>query len=139
MRKIKKILVALLMICMICPCISVITEAATAELRFADPSTNVGAEVEVKAKLSSASTLKSLDATLTYDTDSLKFISGDNATEDNGQIKLSWSGSGTSTEFNLKFQALQEGTAKVEVASAEGTSSDGSALDITQGLSLIHI
>ena len=139
MRKIKKILVALLMICMICPCISVITEAATAELRFADPSTNVGAEVEVKAKLSSASTLKSLDATLTYDTDSLKFISGDNATEDNGQIKLSWSGSGTSTEFNLKFQALQEGTAKVEVASAEGTSSDGSALDITQGSSAVTI
>ena len=139
MRKIKKILVTLLMICMICPCISVITEAATAELRFGDPSTTVGAEVEVKAKLSSASSLKSLDATLTYDTDSLKFISGDNATAENGQIKLSWSGSGTSTEFNLKFQALQEGTAKVEVASAEGTDSDGSALEITQGSSAVTI
>lgn len=139
MRKIKKILVTLLMICMICPCVSVITEAATAELRFGDPSTTVGAEVEVKAKLSSASSLKSLDATLTYDTDSLKFISGDNATEDNGKIKLSWSGSGTSTEFNLKFQALQEGTAKVEVASAEGTGSDGSALEITQGSSAVTI
>ena len=38
MRRIKKIFVTFLAICMICPCLSVITEAATAELRFADPS-----------------------------------------------------------------------------------------------------
>ena len=44
MRRIKKIFVTFLAICMICPCLSVITEAATAELRFADPSTTVGAE-----------------------------------------------------------------------------------------------
>lgn len=139
MRKIKKILVTVLMLCMICPCISTITEAATAELRFADPSTTVGAEVDVKAKLSSSSTLKSLDATLTYDTSSLKFISGDNATADNGQIKLSWTGSGSSAEFELKFQALQEGTTSIEVASAEGKGSDGTALQITQGSSSVTI
>ena len=67
MRRIKKIFVTFLAICMICPCLSVITEAATAELRFADPSTTVGAEVDVKTKLTSASSMQSMEATLTYD------------------------------------------------------------------------
>ena len=61
MRRIKKIFVTFLAICMICPCLSVITEAATAELRFADPSTTVGAEVDVKTKLTSASSMQSME------------------------------------------------------------------------------
>ncbi len=34
---------------------------------FADPSTTVGAEVDVKTKLTSASSMQSMEATLTYD------------------------------------------------------------------------
>ena len=115
MRRIKKIFVTFLAICMICPCLSVITEAATAELGFADPSTTVGAEVDVKTKLTSASSMQSMEATLTYDKSELKFISGDNATGKDGTIKISWTGSGTTAEFNLKFQALKEGTSNIEV------------------------
>ena len=88
MRKIKKLVVTFLAICLMCPGLSVITEAATAELRFADPSTTVGAEVEVKTKLSSVSSLQSMEATLTYDKSELKFISGDNATAKDGTIKI---------------------------------------------------
>ena len=99
MRRIKKIFVTFLAICMICPCLSVITEAATAELRFADPSTTVGAEVDVKTKLTSASSMQSMEATLTYDKSELRFISGDNATGKDGTIKISWTGSGTTAEF----------------------------------------
>ena len=94
MRRIKKIFVTFLAICMICPCLSVITEAATAELRFADPSTTVGAEVDVKTKLTSASSMQSMEATLTYDKSELRFISGDNATGKDGTIKISWTGTG---------------------------------------------
>ena len=115
MRKIKKLVVTFLAICLMCPGLSVITEAATAELRFADPSTTVGAEVEVKTKLSSVSSLQSMEATLTYDKSELKFISGDNATAKDGTIKISWTGTGTTAEFNLKFQALKEGTSNIEV------------------------
>ena len=74
MRRIKKIFVTFLAICMICPCLSVITEAATAELRFADPSTTVGAEVDVKTKLTSASSMQSMEATLTYDKSELSAV-----------------------------------------------------------------
>ena len=139
MRKIRKLVVTFLTICLMCSCLSVITEAATAELRFADPSTTVGAEVDVKTKLSSTSSMKSMEATLTYDKSELKFISGDNATASDGRITISWTGTGTTAEFNLKFQALKEGTAKVEVANAAGTATDGTTLDITQGSSVITI
>lgn len=139
MRKIRKLVVTFLTICLICSCLSVITEAATAELRFADPSTTVGAEVDVKTKLSSTSSMKSMEATLIYDKSELKFISGDNATASDGKITISWTGTGTTAEFNLKFQALKEGTAKVEVANAAGTATDGTTLDITQGSSAITI
>lgn len=139
MRKIRKLVVTFLTICLMCSCLSVITEAATAELRFADPSTTVGAEVDVKTKLSSTSSMKSMEATLTYDKSELKFISGDSATASDGRITISWTGTGTTAEFNLKFQALKEGTAKVEVANAAGTATDGTTLDITQGSSAITI
>ena len=139
MRKIRKLVVTFLTICLMCSCLSVITEAATAELRFADPSTTVGAEVDVKTKLSSTSSMKSMEATLTYDKSELKFISGDNAKASDGRITISWTGTGTTAEFNLKFQALKEGTAKVEVANAAGTATDGTTLDITQGSSAITI
>lgn len=139
MRKIKKLVVIFLAICLMCPGLSVITEAATAELRFADPSTTVGAEVEVKTKLSSVSSLQSMEATLTYDKSELKFISGDNATAKDGTIKISWTGTGTTAEFNLKFQALKEGTSNIEVSSATGTATDGSTLEITQGSSAVTI
>lgn len=139
MRKIKKLVVTFLVICLMCPGLSVITEAATAELRFADPSTTVGAEVEVKTKLSSVSSLQSMEATLTYDKSELKFISGDNATAKDGTIKISWTGTGTTAEFNLKFQALKEGTSNIEVSSATGTATDGSTLEITQGSSAVTI
>lgn len=139
MRKIKKLVVTFLAICLMCPGLSVITEAATAELRFADPSTTLGAEVEVKTKLSSVSSLQSMEATLTYDKSELKFISGDNATAKDGTIKISWTGTGTTAEFNLKFQALKEGTSNIEVSSATGTATDGSTLEITQGSSAVTI
>lgn len=139
MRRIKKALASLVLVCMLSSCLSMIVNAASAELRFTDPSTTVGAEVEITAKLSSASNLQSLDATLTYDTSMLRFISGDDTTGGDGTLNISGSGSGTSMEFVLKFQALAEGTAKVEISDASGTDANGSALQITKGSSTVTI
>ena len=113
MRRIKKALAAFAVVCMLSPCISMIVHAASAELRFTDPSTTVGAEVEVTAKLTSSSNLQSLDATLTYDTSMLKFISGDSVSGGDGTLNISGSGSGTTLEYKITFQALAEGNAKV--------------------------
>ena len=139
MRRIKKALAAFAVVCMLSPCISMIVHAASAELRFTDPSTTVGAEVEVTAKLTSSSNLQSLDATLTYDTSMLKFISGDSVSGGDGTLNISGSGSGTTLEYKITFQALAEGNAKVEVSDASGTDASGGALQITKGSSSVTI
>ena len=139
MRRIKKALAAFAVVCMLSPCISMIVHAASAELRFTDPSTTVGAEVEVTAKLTSSSNLQSLDATLTYDTSMLKFISGDSVSGGDGTLNISGSGSGTTLEYKITFQALAEGNAKVEVSDASGTDASGGTLQITKGSSSVTI
>lgn len=110
MRRIKKALAAFAVVCMLSPCISMIVHAASAELRFTDPSTTVGAEVEVTAKLTSSSNLQSLDATLTYDTSMLKFISGDSVSGGDGTLNISGSGSGTTLEYRLPSRRWQRET-----------------------------
>ena len=88
MRRVKKILYLLFVVCMLCPCMSMIVHAASAELRFSDPSTTVGAEVEVAIKIYSSADIETLNVTLAYDKDKLRFISGDNATGGDGSIAL---------------------------------------------------
>ncbi len=139
MRRIKNVFFSLLIACMLCAGISVTANAASGELRFTDPSTTVGAEVEVTGKLSSASIVKTLDATLTYDTEMLRFISGDYASGGKGTITIGGSGTGTSLEFKLKFQALKEGTANIKVSQSTGTDSSDAKLEITNGSSAVTI
>ena len=50
----KKILSLLMIVCMLCPCAAMVAHAASAEVRFSDPSTTVGAEVEIAVKISSS-------------------------------------------------------------------------------------
>lgn len=139
MRRIKNVFFSLLIACMMCAGISVTANAASAELRFTDPSTTVGAEVEVTGKLSSASVLKTLDATLTYDTEMLRFISGDYASGGKGTITIGGSTTGSTLEFKLKFQALKEGTANIKVSQSAGTDSSDAELEITNGSSAVTI
>ncbi len=139
MRRIKNVFFSLFAACMLCICMPVIVNAASAELRFTDPSTTVGAEVTVTGKLSSVSSLQALDATLTYDTEMLRFISGDYASGGKGTLTIAGSGSGTTIDFELKFQALKEGTANIKVSQSSGTDSMGSELDITNGSSAVTI
>ncbi len=136
MRRVKKILYLLFVVCTLCPCMSMIVHAASAELRFSDPSTTVGAEVEVAIKIYSSSDIETLNVTLAYDKDKLRFISGDNATGGDGSIALT----GVLTDgYTLKFQALSEGTGNVTVSQSSGTDSDGSELEMTNGSSAVTI
>lgn len=139
MRTMKKMLALMVLICLFIPCISMVAQAASAELRFSDPSTTVGAEVQVTTKLSSSSNLKSLEATLSYDTSMLRFVSGDSASGGDGTVTISGTGSGTSMEFILTFQALAEGETKIDVSSASGKDASGSNLTITNGSSKVTI
>lgn len=139
MRKLKKAMVAFLMMCMLWPATGNVANAASAELRFSDPTTTVGAEVEVTVKMTSSAKINTVEAKFTYDESMLRFISGDDATGGNGTITLNGSGGSTSLEYVLKFQALQEGTTKITVSNSQGIDSGGSALEITNGSSSVDI
>ncbi len=141
MKKVKKIIVSFLLMCMLCVGMTCVASATAAEFRFSDPQTSVGAEVDVTAKVSSAKALNTIQATLSYDKTKLRFISGDDATGGDGTITISRNdeNAGTTMEFNLKFQALDEGTTSVEVAKVDGIDSNGVALEITSGSSSVSI
>lgn len=126
---------------MLCVGMTCVASATAAEFRFSDPQTSVGAEVDVTAKVSSAKALNTIQATLSYDKTKLRFISGDDATGGDGTITISRNdeNAGTTMEFNLKFQALDEGTTSVEVAKVDGIDSNGVALEITPGSSSVSI
>ena len=140
MRRMKKVLALLAIVCMFVPCISMVTQAASGELRFSDPSTTVGAQVQVTAKFSAPVMMDTLEATLTYDSSKLRFVSGDSATGGDGTVKISGNGgSATEATFTLTFQALAEGTTNIEVSQSSGVDAAGDALDFTTGSSAVTI
>ena len=49
MKKVKKIIVSFLLMCMLCVGMTCVASATAAEFRFSDPQTSVGAEVDVTA------------------------------------------------------------------------------------------
>lgn len=139
MRRWKKVLSLLFIVCMLCPCVSMVAHAASAEVRFSDPSTTVGAEVEISVRVISSADIASLSMTLSYDTDMLRFVSGDEATGGGGTITMNCTGESIEDGYTLKFQALAEGTGNVTISESSGTDISGSGLDITEGSSAVTI
>ncbi len=60
-----------------------------------------------------------VDASLTYDTDKLTYISGGSSTGNSGYIQLSSGGTDGSVTFNIEFQAISEGDTVLEVTTRE--------------------
>lgn len=141
MKMLKRTISMMLTVAMLCACFSIPVFAASAELRFSDPDTTVGAEVKVTATFTSDSGVQSMEATLSFDTEMLRFVEGGNAQVSGGTITLTGAGDGMSTKITheLTFQALAEGTTKIEVVDSEGVSTSGSDIDVTNGSSTITI
>lgn len=140
MKKLKRLAALMLCTAMTFMMCGIVSSAASGQLRFSDPSTTVGATVEITAKLSADESLSKASATLTYDTTALKFISGENATASNGQIELQGSGSGnTEMSWTLKFQALSEGTTTVNISKVTASGSSGSTITVVEGSSTVTI
>ena len=139
MRRVKKILSMLMIVCMLCPCVSAIVHAASAEVLFSDPSTTVGAEVDISVRINSSDNIGTLNMTLTYDADKLRFISGDSATGGSGTITMNCNEDTIGDGYTLKFQALAEGTGNVRISESSGIDSNGASLDVTEGSSAVTI
>ena len=74
MKKLKKLAALMLCTAMTFMMCGIVSSAASGQLRFSDPSTTVGATVEITAKLSADESLSKASATLTYDTTALKHL-----------------------------------------------------------------
>ncbi len=140
MKKRKRLLALALCVGMIFAMCGIESFAAGGQLRFSDPSTTVGATVDVTAKLSSDGSLGSVSATLTYDSQYLRFVGGSGAADTGGQIQLTGDGGGNSqVEWTMQFQALAEGSTQITIASVSAKASDGSDVSVTEGNSTVTI
>ena len=54
MRRLRKAILLILLVGVLYPCITMVADAAEAELHFTDPDTTVGAEVDVTVNYSSS-------------------------------------------------------------------------------------
>lgn len=141
MKRLKRAIIALLAVCIMSAGFSIMASASSAQLRFSDPSTTVGAEVEITATFTGTTSVRSMDASLKYDTSMLRFVKGDLAQDNGGTITLTGAGDGMSQQltYKLTFQALKEGTTKIEIASASATDTSGGNMDVTKGSSTVTI
>ncbi len=138
----KKIATFILSVCLMAPCFGMLAYAADGQIVFSDPSTKVGETVEVTGVVRAGAAIGDADLNLTYDTEYLKFKSGNNVTE-SGDGQLVYSGKGTGSEkelrFNMQFDVLKEGTAKIQVNSYKAWLYSDEKLNCTQGSSSVKI
>lgn len=142
MKVMKKIATFILSVCLMAPCFGMLTYAADGQIVFSDPSTKVGETVEVTGVVRAGAAIGDADLNLTYDTEYLKFKSGDNVTESGtGQLVYSGKGTGSETElrFKMQFDVLKEGTAKIQVSSYKAWLYSDEKLNCTQGSSAVTI
>ena len=78
-----------------------------------------GGETFAVAVVFSGGDVGRVDAQMTYDTDELTYISGGTSKGDTGFIQLKSAGTEGAIVFNIKFQALTDGDADVEVTTNE--------------------
>lgn len=141
MKIMKKISALLLTLCLVIPCFSLVAQAADGKISFTDPETAVGEMVEVKCvSRSTSGNMSDMEIKFTYDSESLRFDSGENVTDDgNGSLTYKSTGGSSEVTVTLTFQALKEGTAKVEISSATIKDENGLSLDLNKGNSTVKI
>ena len=143
MKKMKKILTLLLTVCLLLPCFSTVSQAASGVIFFDDLSTTVGATFTIKGTVVTRNdVLGSATVQMTYDAEYLRFISGDGVTKNSaGSLTYSGSGNGSSdrVEFTMTFQALKEGNTRMDQGSATVTNKSGSTVSCDKGYSDVKI
>ncbi len=141
MRLLKKILATMLCIGMLVPCAGMTVFAADGRISFTDPQTAVGDMVDVKCVVkSTGGALGDVEVTIAYDSEALRFDSGENVTKTaRGTLVYSGSADGAEATFVMTFQALKEESTKVTVSGANISSESGNSLTFDYGNSTVKI
>ncbi len=140
MKIMKKISAVLLSLCLCVPCFSLVAHAADGRISFTDPETAVGEMVEVRCVFrSTGGNIGDVEIELEYDSEYLRFKSGDGVEDNDGTLSYSGSGDSSEVSFTMEFQALQEGETKIEVASSSVSDPDGATWTFDEGNSTVKI
>lgn len=144
MKMMKKLATLLLAICLAVPCFSMLSFAADGKIMFTDPKTKVGETVEITGVVEkSRGNFGKIEITMTYDTEYLKFKSGDGIVEGTaGEITYSGDATndtGSRKEFKITFDVLKAGTTKLSIKNAAIKNVSGTVLDYSKGGSTITI
>ena len=143
MKKMKKSLTLIITLCLLLPCFSIVALAANGIIFFTDLETAVGETFTVTGTVVTRDdTIGDAMVALTYDASYLKFIEGDGVTLDSaGNLTFTGSGDGNSDriEFDMKFQALKEGSTRIEQGEATVTNSYGSTVACEEGYADISV
>lgn len=144
MKAMKKFTTLMLTVCLLVACFSMSAFAADGKIMFTDPQTKAGETVEITGVVQkSAGNFGKIEIVMKYDTDMLKFKSGDGITESEAG-KLTYKGDATNEvgerkEFKFSFTALKEGTTKIVITSATIKNVSGTVLNYTKGSSTVTI
>lgn len=141
MKRLKRIAAALLLASICFACISTTAYAADGRITFTDLETSVGNTFTVRCKVnSSGDNIGNVTLKMSYDTSYLQFMSGDGVTQATaGQLEYQGTGDGDELQFEMQFQALQEGETRMELDEAEVSTEDGENMDCTLGYSDVKI
>lgn len=146
-RKLRQIISTLLLVCALGVLLPgyVMTSfaAGSAKISFSDPTVTVGEEINVtmKYETTDGSGLGDTKILLAYDATLLEFVADDNAFGGAGSINVRTPPAGKKEQsVKLQFKALQAGTAKLTITSADVYNNDGQWIDeVTEGNSTITI
>lgn len=143
MKIMKRIATMLLAVCLTVPCFSMIALAAEGIIFFDDIETKVGDTFEIEGTVVAKNdVLGEATVELSYDTDYIRFVEGEGV-EASGDGKLTFTGSGNGSDdrvkFVMKFQALQEGSTRVDQDQVAVTTESGESVTCEEGYSDIKI
>lgn len=141
MKIIKRIAALLLTVALMVPCISEVVLAADGVIYFSDLETTVGATFTITGTVvNRTGSLGNVTVEMSYDTAYMQFLSGDGVNADSdGNLTYTGTASGDTLEFTMEFQALQEGSTRMEQGTATVTTADGSTLECDSGYADITI
>lgn len=140
MKIMKKISAVLLSLCLCVPCFSLVAHAADGRISFTDPKTAVGEMVEVRCAVrSTGGNIGDVELELEYDSEYLRFKSGDGLEDNDGTLSYSGNGGSAEVSFTMEFQALKEGETKISVASSSVSNAEGVTWTFDEGSSTVKI
>lgn len=137
-KQIKQLLAGVLLACMLAvvmPAGMLVSMAASGKITFSDPRAEVGQEVNVNMKVSTADgSLSSADIMLSYDASALEFITGNSVEGGAGSLRAHGgpdAGDLSSIVFSMKFKVLKAVNSQITITSQEVYDNNSQAVSIT--------